>query len=250
MKVLIITEEDVFYLHEFFRAFYALAQKAPYTVAGVSVLAAFNKRSYVALARQMYSFYGPFRFVEVGCRYVWRRLTGKTVAGLTKRYGYSLVEGTSINSRDYLDKVKAIDPDVIVSVAAPQLFKKPLIDLARLGCINSHSSLLPENKGMMPVFWAMYKGAPELGVTIHYINEKLDEGDIITQEKMPVGDETLHQMILKTKIISARLIDETLRRFSSEGKLSSKPMPKGGSYQSFPTAIDVREFRRKGKRIL
>jgi methionyl-tRNA formyltransferase len=197
----------------------------------------------------MYSFYGPAHFVSVGLGYVWRRLTGKTVTAVTRRFGVPLFETRSINAPSYIEKVKQLSPDVIVSVAAPQLFKKEIIAAARLGCINSHSALLPQNKGMMPVFWAMLKGAKTLGVTIHYINERFDDGDIIMQESVPIGNESLHELILKTKRISAHLIDTTLRRIA-DGAVTSAPMPPGGSYQSFPKPHDVREFRRRGKKIM
>jgi methionyl-tRNA formyltransferase len=102
---------------------------------------------------------------------------------------------------------------------------------------------------MMPVFWGLYKGEPEIGVTIHYMDEKLDSGNIIKQEKVPVNNRSLHRMILKTKRMSALLVHKTLNDIMN-GKLESVPMPKGGSYQTFPTPDEVKEFKRRGNKIL
>lgn len=248
MNVLIITEEDVFFVYEFFRQFYPLAASAPYTVSAVTVLAPFNKRSSVDLARQMYGFYGPCGFVKMGCAYVFRKRTGRTVRSLTEKNGIELIDTISVNSSDYIARIRALDIDVIVSIAAPQVFRGELINSATHGCVNSHSSLLPENRGMMPIFWGMYKGDEYVGVTIHYINKDLDKGDIIRQEKVRVGDDSLHELILKTKRISAGLVDETLRDIM-KGTVKSSLMPEGGSYQTFPTSDEVMEFRRRGRRI-
>jgi methionyl-tRNA formyltransferase len=135
-----------------------------------------------------------------------------------------------------------------VSIAAPQIFKKSLLESVPHGCINSHSALLPENRGMMPVFWAMFKGLPQTGVTIHYMDARLDSGDIIAVEKVQIQNESLHEMILKTKRISARMIDETLRNIMN-GTVSRISMPSGGSSQTFPSPDSVKEFRRRGRRL-
>ncbi len=248
MNVLIITEEDVFYVYEFFKTFFPLTEKAVYTVRGITVCAPFNKKSSLALAKQMYGFYGPLQFVIMGMRYLFSKSTGRTVSRLAEKYGIPLIAAGSINAPGYIKKIKDLDTDVIVSVAAPQIFKSEILQAAPRGCINSHSALLPENKGMMPVFWGMYKGAPEIGVTIHYMVEALDAGEIIKQERVPVGNETLHEMILKTKRISARLMHETLEE-TARGTVTSTPMPAGGSYQTFPTPAEVREFKRRGRKI-
>jgi methionyl-tRNA formyltransferase len=249
MNVLIITEEDVFYVYEFFRHFFSFRNRADYTVRAVTILAPFNKKSLWALAKQMYGFYGPARFLRMGALYAARKATGRSVTGIFRKYAIEPVPARSVNDADYIRAVKERNIDLIVSVAAPQIFKKEILAAPRYGCINSHSALLPENKGMMPVFWGMYKNAPEIGVTIHYMDENLDSGDIIVQQRVAVGDESLHAMILKTKLISATLVHETLHRIM-RGTVEKIAMPPGGSYQTFPTPAEVKEFRRRGKRIM
>ncbi|MBD3346293.1 MAG: hypothetical protein GF401_14655 [Chitinivibrionales bacterium] len=249
MKVLIITEEDVFYIYEFFKHFFPLARKADYTVSGITILPPFNKRSTAALAKQMYGFYGLFNFLRMGSLYAFRKFAGFSVEQLAKKYGIPSLDTQNVNDPAYIEKVRENRIDCIVSIAAPQIFKGPLLDSVPKGCINSHSALLPENKGMMPVFWGMYSGNPYIGVTIHYMDKKLDSGDIVKQKKVEVGNESLHEMIIKTKRLSAHLIDESLREIMA-GRVQRSPMPQGGSYHSFPTPQEVKEFKRRGKRIL
>ncbi|MBN1984091.1 MAG: hypothetical protein JW795_21355 [Chitinivibrionales bacterium] len=249
MKVLVITEEESFYLYEFFKEFYRRGGDAPYTISAVTICAPFNTTSTITLARQMFGFYGPVNFFRMASRFIVRKAIGKTVAGITSALKIPLWVTENINNPAYIDCIRNHHIDCIVSIAAPQIFKKALIESVRFGCINSHSSLLPKHRGMMPVFWGMYEGDPQIGVTVHYMNDQLDKGDIIRQERVIVGTETLHEMILKTKILSVKLIHETLCSIAA-GTCTAHPMPSGGSFHTFPTPAQVRAFRRKGKKII
>ena len=248
MNVLIITEEDVLYVYRFFKSFFALPHQSFYSISAITVCAPFNKRSPFALASQAYGFYGMFDFVRMGLLYSMRKMGRRTIKALAQKKGIPVWRTDNVNSSEYIKKIKQHSIDCIVSIAAPQIFNKALIESVPYGCINSHSSLLPENRGMMPVFWGLFKKEYEIGVTIHYINEKIDQGDILLQQRVPVNNESLHEMILKTKCISSHLIDISLRNISA-GNVSVRPMPPGGSYQGFPTYRDVKEFKRRGNRI-
>lgn len=248
VKVLIITEEDVFYIYEYFKTFFPLSQKAKYTISGITILPPFNKRSQLDLAKQMFGFYGPFNFLRMGTLYAVRKVLGLSVAKLSEKYLIPSIGTRNVNKPEYIEKIKEKKIDIIVSIAAPQIFKGPLLNSVPKGCINSHSALLPENKGMMPIFWGMYSGEPNVGVTIHYMDEKLDNGDIIKQEKVAVGNESLHEMIIKTKQLSAHMINDTLHEIML-GTITRTPMPSGGSYHTFPTPQEVVEFKLRGRRI-
>jgi len=245
---MIITEEDVFYVREFFKYFYQYAQTSKFTIKGITILEPFNKKSKIQLAQQMLDFYGFFYFLKMGFLYVFKLATNQTIKGLSRKYKIPIISAKNINSDEYINKIKEQNIDLIVSIAAPVIFKKKLINSVPKGCINSHSALLPENKGMMPVFWTMYKKEPYLGITIHYIDEQLDNGDIIIQEKIPNNFQSLHKAILFTKRKSAELMTEVLNNIA-QGIIKRTPMPKGGSYQSFPTKEDVKEFKRRGNKL-
>lgn len=248
MKVAIITEEDMFYVREFFIKFFPLAEKANYDLSGITILPAF-KKSTVQLAKQMYGFYGFYHFMRIGFQYVWKKMIGTTIRSLSSDYSIALKDVSSVNSDEYINWIKENNIDVIISVAAPEVFKKRLLDSVPHGCINSHSALLPENRGMMPVFWGLFKGSKEIGITIHTMDEKLDQGDVILQNAVPVNQESLHEMILKTKRMSADMMHEVLTELASNGKIEMTPMADGGSYQTFPTPAEVKEFKKRGKRL-
>lgn len=97
-----------------------------------------------------------------------------------------------INSQSTLDAVnqyieKKGGVDLCVISHFERLIKKPLLDIARLGFINLHPSLLPEYRGMSPQHWPIINREKETGITVHYVDESTDTGDIILQDKISLG---------------------------------------------------------------
>lgn len=104
-----------------------------------------------------------------------------------------------------------LQPDLIITCAYGQIIPKELLDCPRLGCINVHASLLPKLRGGAPIHRAIINGYSKTGVTIMYMAEGMDSGDIITQKEIPIEEndtaETLHD---KLSILGRDLLIETL----------------------------------------
>src|SRR5690625_4780927 len=102
-------------------------------------------------------------------------------------------------------------PDLIITAAYGQLLPKELLDAPPFGSINVHASLLPELRGGAPIHYAILQGKKETGITIMYMEEKLDAGDIISQVKIPIKT-TDHVGTLHDKLanLGAKLRIETL----------------------------------------
>ncbi|SFB19631.1 methionyl-tRNA formyltransferase [Lentibacillus halodurans] len=115
--------------------------------------------------------------------------------------------------KDEYKKILAYEPDIIVTAAYGQILPKELLETPEFGCINVHASLLPELRGGAPIHYAILQGKQETGITIMYMVEKLDAGDIIAQQTVPItpGDHvgTLHDKLSET---GARLLTGTLPR--------------------------------------
>lgn len=110
-----------------------------------------------------------------------------------------------------LEKIIALNPDLIVTAAFGQILPKNLLDIPRFGCINVHASLLPKYRGGAPIHQAILDGQERTGVTIMYMAEKLDAGDIITQREIAI-EETDHtgSMFDKLSTVGRDLLKETL----------------------------------------
>ena len=104
-----------------------------------------------------------------------------------------------------------LKPDLIITCAYGQIIPNEILNLPRLGCINVHASLLPKLRGGAPIHRAIIDGHKKTGITIMYMNSKMDEGDIISQEEVEILDtdtaSTLHD---KLKILGKDLLLRTL----------------------------------------
>lgn len=104
-----------------------------------------------------------------------------------------------VRENENIDELKKYEFDVIVVVAFGQILPKEILDLPRLGCINVHSSLLPSYRGAAPIQWTIINGEEKTGVTIMYMDEGIDTGDIILQEMTDIRNddtgETLHDRL-------------------------------------------------------
>ncbi len=158
------------------------------------------------------------------------------------------IEG-NINSPEALKAIRALKPDLLVSVAGNQLFRRPLLDLAPLGCLNVHTSLLPRYRGLMPTFWVLKNGEKETGVSVFLVDEGIDSGPIVVQRRVAIGTESLEELIRITKKVGMDAVWEAVMKVGS-GNYRPIPNPaEDKSYFSFPTAADVRAFRAAGKRL-
>lgn len=249
LRTLVITESDPLYVIRFFEVFFEELPKDRIEILGVTVSKAFHEPIHHT-ARRILRFYGPVDFARLLWRWAAAKLSGRSIESLASRHGHPSIPAESVNAESYLERVRELDPDVIVSVAAPEIFKPPLLDLPRLGCVNIHSGRLPAYRGMMPTFWQMLKGEPEVVVTVHRMVERLDAGEILAEERFPLRErDRLDRVITGTKRLGGRLMIDTL--LDLERRLAEGRMPEGeAGYFRFPAPEDVRRFRAKGHRML
>ncbi|MBQ9181024.1 MAG: methionyl-tRNA formyltransferase [Bacilli bacterium] len=113
--------------------------------------------------------------------------------------------------KDSVDEILSLNPDLIVTCAYGQILPKEILEYPRYGCINVHASLLPKLRGGAPIHRAILNDYKKTGITIMYMAEGMDDGDIITQSEIEITDldtaETLHDKLSK---LGASLLVETL----------------------------------------
>ena len=94
-----------------------------------------------------------------------------------------------VKEEAFLEEIRKLNPDIILVAAYGKLLPKVLLELPRFGCINVHASLLPKYRGASPIQWAVLNGEEKSGVTIMYMTEALDAGDIILIEEVELSKE-------------------------------------------------------------
>jgi methionyl-tRNA formyltransferase len=122
--------------------------------------------------------------------------------------------------RHEYELILSYNPDLIVTAAFGQILPKELLEGPKFGCINVHASLLPELRGGAPIHYAIMEGKKETGITIMYMAEKLDAGDILTQRSIPIeSHDHVGSMHDKLSVVGAELLMETLPKLFA-GELS------------------------------
>jgi len=137
--------------------------------------------------------------------------------------GLPVFQPEKLSTPEEFDRIKSLQPDVIVVVAYGKILRKNLLELPRLGCINIHSSLLPRWRGAAPIQWAILEGDLQTGVTTMKLLEELDAGDILLQKTTPIDSQeiagSLHDRLAQ---MGAELIVPTLEGLAL-GQLQGTP---------------------------
>ena len=131
---------------------------------------------------------------------------------LAQAHGIPVCQPESVNSEESVPRLAAEQPDVLAVAAFGQILRKRVIELPRIACVNVHASLLPKYRGAAPVPAAILNGERISGVTIQKVVRKLDAGDIIRQESIPIGDdETAGELAERLARLGGTLLIEALR---------------------------------------
>lgn len=127
-----------------------------------------------------------------------RILTAPPVAAAAKKLGIPVYQPENV-SKDGLETINQLNPDLIITAAYGQLLSEKVLDIPRLGAINVHASLLPKHRGGAPIHRSIIEGDEKTGVSIMYMEKTLDSGDTIAQKEIPILDEdnvgTMHDKL-------------------------------------------------------
>lgn len=119
-----------------------------------------------------------------------------TLKSFADTYHIKYLKAENINSPEFLDEIEKFNCDLFVSLSFNQIFKKQIINLPKLKSINVHAGKLPFYRGRNVLNWAIINGETEFGVTVHYIDEGVDTGDIILQNTYPITIEDDYNTVL------------------------------------------------------
>ena len=116
-----------------------------------------------------------------------------------------------VKIREDYNNILELNPDIIVTCAYGQIIPKEILDFPRLGCINVHASLLPKLRGGAPIHKSIIDGYDKTGITIMYMDEKMDSGDIISQSETIITDtDNLESVHDRLSLMGSELLLDTL----------------------------------------
>jgi methionyl-tRNA formyltransferase len=194
--------------------------------------------------------YGVFRFLRLLCvlfpfisnhcsSYLW-----------TKRNNVNHFFASDVNSKDVVDKIKSVSPDLIISASMNQIIKKPILEMPPSGCINVHCAPLPRYGGMSPYVWALANNEDHSAATIHYMEEGLDTGDIIVQEKINVAkNDSAFALFYRCCLRARELLPAVLESIQDSTVESYHQDLSQKSYFSWPDKRAIANLRKNGYRL-
>lgn len=140
-----------------------------------------------------------------------RKLRDPPVAAWAREHDLEVRQPEKVRGKAFLGELRDLDPDVAVVVAFGQIFRRRLLELPRLGCVNLHASLLPRYRGAAPIQAAIAAGERVTGVTTMLMERGLDSGPMLLQEEVPIGpDETAEELSPRLARAGAALMVRTL----------------------------------------
>ncbi len=133
-------------------------------------------------------------------------------------------------------QLAALQPDVVAVVAYGRILPQRVLDIAPLGFINIHASLLPAYRGSAPYQWAVLDGLSETGVTAMYLCREMDAGDVIDVAKTPIGEnETAGELLDRLAVLGAGLLSRTLTAIEKGEAIRT---PQDGSLATYAPMLD------------
>lgn len=153
--------------------------------------------------------------------------------------GIPVYDSADVNSKEFAEMLRSLNLDYLF-VFTFKILKKHVLDSSKKGVINFHPSLLPVHRGPSPTFWTIKNGDKTAGFSVHYIAEKIDGGEIIVQEELPVGENEDSAILLERLLYTGAKSFTGLVNHLRHGKPTSKPNDiESGSYEKSPRPEDM-----------
>jgi methionyl-tRNA formyltransferase len=149
-----------------------------------------------------------------------RTLAAPPVKLAAQELGLVVHQPKRVRDPEFIELLKQIGPDAIVVAAYGQLLPREVLSLPRYGCINIHASILPAYRGAAPINWAIIRGEQETGNTIMLMDDGMDTGAILMQERIPIArEDTAGSMAEKLSVLGAGLITTALPLIAAKSLL-------------------------------
>lgn len=207
-------------------------------------------RSALAFARQSGWAYLAYHMVVTDVFHMVQPVAAcKGVRRLCAERGIPLHDTADINTAEAAQFLRVVAPDLILSAYFNQFIHKQVRELPRYGSINIHPSLLPRFRGADPVFHALLDEAPDLGVSVHWMDDAFDTGNLLHQTAVPAdGYDSLLACYDALFERGAQLAIEAIGEIRRGAP--GVPQSPGGDYVGWPTRYNMTAFRERGRQLV
>ena len=144
-----------------------------------------------------------------------QKLNESDVKKYAQKQNINILQPDNLKDEGFINEVKKLDPDLIIVVAFRKI-PKEIFSIPKYGTINLHASLLPNYRGAAPINWCLINNETKTGVTTFFINEKIDQGDILLQEELIISNEDDFGLLYnKLSKVGAKLLVKTIKKVFS-----------------------------------
>ena len=151
-----------------------------------------------------------------------QKITQSEVKNYAEKNNIKILQPDNLNDKEFINKIKEINPDIIIVVAFRKL-PAEIFSIPKYGTINLHASLLPNYRGAAPINWCLINNEAKTGVTTFFINEKIDQGDILLKEEVNISDkDNFGSLYIKLSSVGSRLLIKTIKGVLSKSLKASK----------------------------
>ncbi len=172
-------------------------------------------------------------------------LSNPSILNYAKQNNIPSYNISSPNSKEFIQTLKGLNIDLIIN-QSQSIIKKDLLEVPSIGVINRHNALLPKNRGRLTPFWVLFKGEKETGVSIHFVNEGIDSGDIIIQKRYSVGKEdNFNSLVKKNYEIASKAMIEAIEKLKIENNTFIKNRDDLATYNTIPTFAEAWKYRKR-----
>lgn len=174
-----------------------------------------------------------------------RAFPGRSMESLARVHGFPVIEAGNLNSAAAIEKLRSCGVDLGV-VLGTRILKRPLFSVPRMGCINLHKGKVPDYRGTPPGFWELFDGQKTAGVTVHFVDDGLDTGDVVGDVEVAIHPKETPES-LKSKLDEAgtRLLVEVIGRIQAGTADRHKQPPTQLKARTRPTRAQKNELARR-----
>jgi methionyl-tRNA formyltransferase len=170
------------------------------------------------------------------------KLSKNKLSNIAKDNSIKRICTSDINEKNIAKIIKEFEPDLLVSLFTMQIYKNDVIKIPKFGAITSHPSILPNYRGLEVFFWVLANNEKETGVSVFFLTEKIDDGIVIWQRKIPIKSETtMDGLYDEITHLCAKGLIESILSIENEN-LKYIPQTGTGSYFKMPTRESVWRF--------
>ena len=170
--------------------------------------------------------------------------TNPSIGAYSESLGIETTYINSANNPSFLERLRELKPDIIIN-QSQSIIKKELLDIPTIGVLNRHNALLPKNRGRLTPFWVLLKKEKYTGVSIHFVTEGIDAGEIVVQEKYKVEkNDTFNSIVKKNYQIAPKAMVKAIDLLANGMNDFMPNNDQEATYNTVPTLNDAWNYRK------